>query len=506
MIEPLKQALNRPPQSYWTASVKGEAYPQIEDDLRADAVVAGGGIVGITTAFLLKQAGLKVVLLEADRILQGTTGHTTAKVTCQHGLIYDKIQGKLGLEKAAQYYQANLSAMKWIRTTAEEREIDCDLKSQSAYVYTQTDNYIAKIQKEAEAAQEIGIPCEYVEEIPLPYPIKGVLRFMDQAQFHPLKFLSALARDIPGDGSHLFEQTRAVDIHIDGQCTVTTGNGHKVLAEHAVIATHYPFYDGHGLYFSRLYPDRSYAMGVTILDEYPGGMYITAEDPGRSLRSQPFENGMLIIAGGEHHKTGQGPDTRTHYENLAAFAQDTFGLQEIHYRWSAQDYTTPDEVPYAGPLTSKTPNLYIACGFRKWGMTNGTASAHLIADLIVKDESPYQDLYDPSRFTLAGSVKNFVVENADVAKQFVSGKLSPVPDEPDLAPMEGRVVEGEGQKLGVFKDGGGRLHWVDTTCPHMGCELAWNSAEHSWDCPCHGSRFTCEGDILEGPAQKPLRR
>ncbi len=497
---------DKPPQSYWMGSIDKSKLDSLKEDIKVDAAIVGGGIVGITTAYLLKKEGLKVVLLEADRILHGTTGHTTAKITCQHDLIYDKIKKKMGMEMVAQYYDANQMALQWITSLVEEKRIVCDFVPQPAYVYTQSDDYIQKIQDEADTAKALAIPSEYVEEIPLPYAVKAALRFDGQAQFHPLKFLNALAGEIPGDGSAVYEQTRAVDIHNGKVFTVTTGQGHKVTAKKVVIATHFPFYDGYGMYFTRLFPDRSYALGITISEEYPGGMYITAEDPGRSLRSQAFKEGTLIIVGGEHHKTGQGPDTRTHYENLMTFSNDTFTVKDIPYRWSTQDYSTPDDVPYVGLLTAATPNLYVACGFRKWGMTNGTASAHLLKDLIIKGVSPWQTVYNPSRFTIAASAKNFVVENADVAKHLITGKLASVPKTLDIGVGEAKVVEVDGQKLGAFRDTQDKIHWVDTTCPHLGCELHWNTAERSWDCPCHGSRFTYEGEIIEGPAQKPLHK
>jgi len=496
----------KPPQPYWMASVSKTHYPSLDKDIKVDAAIVGGGMAGITTALLLKNEGLKVAVIEADRILEGTTAHTTAKVTSQHGLIYYKIKSQMGEEKAKQYAEANEWAIGFIESMAAERKIDCDFHRCSAYVYTMDDKYIKNIADESETAQSLGIKASYLDTVPFPSTAKAVVCFDNQARFHPLKYLIPLAGEIPGNGSHIFEQTRAIDIEKGDSLTVVAYNGKKATASYVVIASHFPFYDGFGLYFTRLYPEKSYVLAVNIKEQFPGGMYITAEDPGRSLRSQPSEGGELVLVAGEHHKTGQGIDTVEHYKNLKSFAQQTFEVQDIPYRWSTQDYSTPDGIPYAGHLTSSTPNIYVATGFGKWGMTNSTVSAMIIKDMIIKGESPWEAVYSPSRFTPAASAKNFIIENANVAKELITGKLAPVPEDIDIQKGEGKVVEIDGQKVGAYKDEKGKLHLVDSTCTHMGCELQWNSAEKSWDCPCHGSRFTYEGEIIESPALKSVKR
>jgi glycine/D-amino acid oxidase-like deaminating enzyme/nitrite reductase/ring-hydroxylating ferredoxin subunit len=498
-------AFTVPPQSYWAASTGSTDYPALEEDIKVDVAIVGGGLVGVTAAYLLKQENISVAIIEADRIGQGTTGHTTAKITSQHSLIYDKLIKHLGREKSRQYAEANEYAITFIEKLVKKNKIDCDFSRQAAYVYTQSDQYIKQIEDEVKAAAGLGIKAHYLEQIPLPFGVKAAERFDNQAQFHPRKYLLALAKDIAGGGGHIFEQTRAVDFHEGAPFAIITASGHKVTAERMIIASHFPAYGGSGYYFARIYPDRSYALAVTAEEKFPGGMYITAESPGRSLRSAPYNDGELIIAAGEHHKTGQGPPTENHYRNLAQFAEQTFTVTGIPFRWSTQDYTTLDEVPYVGRLTSKSPNVYVATGFRKWGMTNGTAAAILLKDLIVHGKSPWEAVYDPARFEADPMIKKFVTANIDVVKQMGAGKLKSAPRETEPAPGEAVVVAGEEGKVGLYKDNKGRVHAVDITCPHMGCELAWNEAELSWDCPCHGSRFTYEGDIIEGPALKSLR-
>lgn len=502
-----QRVLSVNPQSYWLASTEKTNYPTLEEDIKVDVAIVGGGMAGITTAFLLKKEGLKVAVLEADGILQGTTGHTTAKITSQHGLIYNKIKTQMGEEKARLYADANESAIKMIGNLIEDNNIDCDFSWQPAYIYTQSEDYIQKIMDETKTASSLGIMASYLEEIPLPFPVKAAMRFDGQAQFHPRKYLLALAEKIPGDGCAIFENTKAVDIKEGDPATVITNSGNKVTASNIVIASHYPFYDKPGLYFTRIYPERSYALGITIKDQFPLGMYISAEEPTRSLRSQKYKDKDLIIVGGEHHKTGHGQSTTTHYENLANFAKDVFDVEEILYRWSTQDGHTPDGLPYIGHLTATTPNIYVATAFHKWGMTNSTVSAILLKDLIVKGENPWAQVYDPSRITPSATVAaKFLKENADVAVNLVSGKLLPPEIDYDIEANEGKVIEIEGKRVGAYRDGKGELHIVDTTCTHLGCEVQWNDAETTWDCPCHGSRYSIDGDIIEGPALKPLKK
>ena len=505
MSESQATYFNTPPQSYWMASTQQTDFPVLNEDVTVDVAVIGGGITGITCAWLLKKEGLTVAVVEADHIVQGATGHTTAKITSQHQLIYSKIKQSMSAELAKQYADANETAIKTIQDIVTEHKIECDFLPQSAYIFTQREGYVQKLVDEAEIASELGIKASFIEQTSLPFPTKGALCFENQAQFHPRKYLLALAQQIPGDGSYIFEQSRIVDIDDDEHYIVKTTEGHKVKAEKVILATHYPIYNKAGLYSARIYSERSYVVAIKAGEPYPGGMYINAESPSRSLRSQPSPEGDLILVGGENHKTGQGIDTIEHYKALTAFAHEHFSVEDIPYRWSTQDCMTLDGVPYAGHFTANTPNLYIATGYGKWGMTNSMVSAQIIKDLIIQGQNPWQDVYNPSRQTVAASAKTFVVENLNVAANLIGGKVAKVPKDIDLRPGEGKAVEINGKRVGAYKDEQGTLHVVDTTCTHLGCELNWNSAEKSWDCPCHGSRFSYEGEIIEGPAIKPLR-
>ncbi|MDD4503255.1 MAG: FAD-dependent oxidoreductase, partial [Clostridiaceae bacterium] len=494
-----------PPESYWLSSTDKTNYPALEKDIKVDAAIIGGGITGITTAYLLKKEGLRVAVIEADRILQGTTAHTTAKITSQHGIIYNKLRNYFGEEKARQYAEANEAAISIISDLIKQENIDCDFHWEPAYIFTLMDSYIQQIADESNTAVSLGIKASFIENIPLPFQVKGAVRFDNQARFHPRKYLLPLAKKVEGNDSFIFENTRVVDINKGNPCTVITNQGKKVTADNVIIASHFPCFDGMGFYFARMYPERSYSLAVKVKEKFLGGMYITAEDPGRSLRSQEYEGGELLIVAGEHHKTAHGTNFHKHYENLMEFAQKHYDLEELLFRWSTQDYTTLDKIPYTGRLTSKTPNIFVATGFRKWGMTNSTVSAMIIKDLILKGENPWAEVYDPSRFVPNPSITSFISINADVAAKLVTGKLKSVPQNINIERGEAKTVEMEGNKMGVYRDEKGQLHAVDTTCTHLGCELKWNDAERSWDCPCHGSRFTYEGEIIEGPAINELQ-
>ncbi|HHX74208.1 MAG TPA: FAD-dependent oxidoreductase, partial [Firmicutes bacterium] len=495
---------DRPPHPYWLDFAPPGAYPSLEDNISVDVAVVGGGIAGITCALLLKEAGFNVAVLEADRIGRGATGHTTAKITSQHDIIYTKIRQALGKSLARQYAEANETALTKIAELIEEKRLDCDFSWQNAYLFTQRDDYVPKIEAEAALASELGIKASVVENPGLPFPVKAALCYEGQAQFHPLKYLFSLAEAIPGGGSHIFEQARVIKLEQDGKYRLHTAGGRQVTAAKVVLATQYPCYNKAGLYFSRIYVERSYVVAVRTKEPYPGGMYISAEVPGRSLRAAPAGGEELVLVGGEHHKTGQGPDTTTHYRNLVAFARKIFPEPDIRYRWSTQDCTTVDRIPYVGRFLPETPDLYLITGFAKWGMTNSMAAALLIRDLLVKGESPWQDVYDPARKTVTAAAKTFMVENLNVAKEFITGKLASAPSVEDVRPSEGKNVMYHGQKAGAYRDEEGKLYLVDTTCTHLGCELTWNAAERTWDCPCHGSRFSYTGDIVTGPAVEPL--
>lgn len=493
--------------SYWRESVERSKFDNLDEDIQVDVCIVGGGITGITSAYLLAKEGVKVAVLEADQILNGTTGHTTAKITAQHDLIYDELINSLGKSKAKLYYEANIDALRFIKNTINELEIDCDFSNQNAYMYATTEEYASKIQKEIKAYEKLGINGGPVKSFPLDINIKNAVMMRNQAQFHPVKYLTHLAKKVTELGGLIYENTTAVNVETEEHPTVLTSKDYRVTAKHVLACSHFPFYEGLGLYSTRMYADRSYVLAAKPKQKLPRGIFISADKPTRSIRSVTINGEEMVLVVGDSHKTGQGIDTMKHYKALEEFGQQVFGLEDIPYRWSAQDLTTLDKVPYIGEITSGQPNVLIATGYRKWGMSNGTAAALLLRDLVLGNKNPFRDLYTPSRFYATPSLKNFLVQNANVAEHLIKGKLQISNIDPDtLSNDEAAVISIEGERKGAYKDEEGQLHIVDTTCTHIGCEVEWNSGERSWDCPCHGSRFSYTGDVIEGPAEKPLQK
>ncbi|MFE7083938.1 FAD-dependent oxidoreductase [Priestia megaterium] len=493
------------PEPYWRDNIQLKSYPKLAEDLEVDVCIVGGGITGITTGYLLVKEGLKVAILEANRILNGTTGHTTAKITAQHGLIYDELINHMGQEKAKLYYEANNKAKEFIKRTSADLGINPDLCKEDAYLYAVSDEYAKKVSKEFEAYQKLGIPSEFIDEIPFDISIKGAAVMKNQAQYHPLKYLTKLTEEIANGQGKIFEDTVAVDIEEGRKPVVLTKSGQRVTCKYAVACSHFPFFDGKGFYFTRMYAKRSYIVAVKSKMKYPGGMYYSADTPTRSLRSTTYKGGELILVSGDGHKTGQGSSTRKHYQALEEFSEKILGVEEIPYRWSAQDLITLDKVPYVGAMTNNTSNILVATGFRKWGMTNGTASALILRDTILEKENEYAELYSPSRFYADPSIKKFLMNNMDVAAHLIQGKLdSSDKTIDDMSHDEGAIVRVNGERKGAYKDCQGNVHLVDTTCTHLGCEVEWNDGDRTWDCPCHGSRFSTKGEVIEGPAKKPL--
>lgn len=492
--------------SLWVETTPATRYPPLNGMVNVDVAVIGAGITGLLVATLLKRTGARVAVIEAGRVAAGATGYTTAKVTSQHGLVYRNLVEDAGAERARMYADANQAAIERIAALVADDGIDCDFQRASAYTYTENTEQLGSVQAEVEAAQRLGLPASFTETVDLPWPVQGAVRFDDQAMFHPRKFCLALAEAIPGDGSHLFELTRAQDVVSGSPCKVETDGG-EVHAQQVVLATQIPFLDRGG-FFARTHPSRSYAIGVHVDGELPEGMYLSADSPVRSVR--PYHSGgdSVLILGGEGHKVGQDEDTRRRYSALEEWARHQFEIRSIDYRWSAQDYIPVDDVPYIGQLTPASERILVATGFKKWGMTTGMVAAMILSDIVLRQENPWQPVFDSTRVDLKRSAKSFVVENTNVAKRLVGDRLALLnaPSFEELPRGEGRVVEMNGEKVAVHKDDNGIVHAVSPFCTHMGCTVTWNTAERTWDCPCHGSRFDRDGHAIQGPTVQDLEK
>lgn len=428
--------------SIWTENIRIPAFPRQEQDLKTDILIVGGGMAGLLCQRLLTDAGADCVLIEADRILGGVTRNTTAKITSQHGLLYDKLIRQFGEKTARLYYDANEAALAKYRAFAER--IDCGFEVQDSYVYEVGSS--EKLGKELDALKKLNIPGEYVGASRLPVTAAGAIRFLDQGQFHPLKFGAGIA-----EGLRIYEDTRALEFAPD---TVITNRG-TITANKIIIATHFPILNKHGGYYIKMYQERSY---VLALENAPRveGMYRDEAKSGLSLRSY----GDLLLLGGGSHRTGK---QSRGWEDLESYARIHYPQAKICSRWATQDCVTLDSVPYIGQYSKGTPNLFVATGFNKWGMTSSMVAAMILSDLLPGKDNPYAQVFSPSRTVLRPQLL------CNAAESTVNLLTPTVP-----------------------------------RCPHLGCALKWNRYERSWDCPCHGSRFAEDGKLLDNPATGDL--
>lgn len=492
--------------SLWVATSQPTDYPTLAPDVTVDVAVIGAGITGITTALLLKETGATVALVDAGRVAAGATGYTTAKVTSLHGLVYADLLESFGEEGARAYGDANQAALERVARFVQERRIDCDFARRPAYTWTEDPGRVADIESEAEAAGRLGLPASFTTETDLPFDVRAAVRFDDQGLFHPRKYCLALAAAVPGDGSFVFEQTRVTDVSTGDPCTVRTERG-DLRAGHVVMATLLPFLDRGG-FFATCHPTRSYALAVRVEGPTTQGMYLSADSPTRSVRPHTTGDDTMLIVSGEGHKTGQDEDTTRRYSALEQWVRDRYPVRSVEHRWSAQDFVPVDSVPYIGPLSRGSGNLYVATGLKKWGMTNGTLAAMLISDAILGRANSWASFFDANRVNLTTAGTELVKENLNVAKRFVGDRLSSLtaPSVDDLKPGEGGVVRAGSERVAAYRDGAGTIHAVSPVCTHLGCHVTFNTAETSWDCPCHGSRFDVDGRVISGPAVKDLQR
>lgn len=490
--------------SVWFSEGGESDYPALRGDVTVDVAVLGGGITGMTSAVLLKEAGRTVALVEARRVAAGVTGHTTAKLTSLHKLIYAHLRRRHGELHARLYGEANQAAIEWVAETVRRRGIACDFTRADAYTYTEDASDVAAVEEEASVAASLGLPATATTTTGLPFPVAAAVRFRNQARFHPRKYLLALARTVPGDGSFIYEGTTATAVRDGTTCEVRTDLG-LVRARSVVVATHQPF-GIRGLHFARMTLKRSFALGLEVRGLVPQGMYISTGLNFRSMRSQPLGDRELLILGGEPFRPGQCPDTRELLRRLESWGRERFDVERVAFRWATQDAVTPDRLPFVGRLTPASKNVWFASGFGGWGMTNGTAAALLLTDLILGRRSPWTAVYDPRRgapaLTLRGLARDAVTTIRSIAGDRGPGAR-------DLAPGNGCVADAAPagvpvDKVALRRDEGGRLHALSAVCPHLQGIVRWNAAEQSWDCPCHGSRFAADGTLLHGPATAGL--
>lgn len=430
--------------SLWLDTVKLPEFPQLRKDIKTDVLIIGGGIAGILTAYYLHQKGVKYILVEKDTICSHTTGNTTAKITFQHGLIYHKILKSWGFNTAKMYLEANKLALKSYNELCEN--INCDHQVKDNYVYT-LDNR-KKLEDEYYALDKIGYNAQLCEYTSLPFKTLGAIKFTNQAQFNPLKFISQISKSL-----NIYEQTFVKEMAGN---TAITNNG-KINADKIIVATHFPFINKHGSYFLKLYQHRSYVIALENANKL-NGMYVDENKKGHSFRNQ----GDFLLIGGGSHRTGKNGGN---WNELRAFADIYYPNLNEKYHWSTQDCMSLDSIPYIGHYSKNTTNLYTACGFNKWGMTGAMVSAIILSDMVTGVKNDFAEIFNPSR-------------NIIKPQLFING----------------------------FEATKNLLTITNKRCPHLGCGLKWNPAEHSWDCPCHGSRFSEKGKVIDNPANGDLHQ
>lgn len=428
--------------SLWSASQRLPGFPSLRGNTKTEVLIVGGGLCGILCAYFLKKAGVNCILAEANTIGSGITCNTTGKLTSQHGLIYYKMLQNFGKETASGYLRANQDAVRKYRELAGR--MDFDFEEKDSYIYSLTD--ACKIKQEVDAVNSLGFPAVFEKEIPLPFPVEGAVRFPGQAQFHPLKFLTEISPGLP-----IYEHTKIRDLAPHK----AWGEYGEIKADKIIVATHFPFLNKHGSYFLKLYQDRSYVIALENAQDVKG-MYMDAEKTGFSFRNY----GNLLLIGGGSHRTGKRSDG---WQTLRKFAELHYPQAKEAGAWATQDCMSLDGIPYIGQYSPKTPDLYVASGFNKWGMTGSMAAALLLSDLVQGKENPYEKVFSPERSIWRSQL---FINGAEAAVHLLTPTLK--------------------------------------RCPHMGCALKWNPHEHTWDCPCHGSRFEEDGNLIDNPATGDL--
>ena len=481
--------------------------PPLDADVTTQVCVAGAGITGVTAALLLQRAGRDVVVLDAGTVGGGVTGHTTAKVTALHTLIYAELRDRFGPGGARTYAEAQQEGLEQIASLVLELGIDCDFRRRAAYTYaTSRGHGRAGLRRGGGRAgggpRRRGGP----RDAAAPW-VANAVRLDGQAEFNARAYVLGLAQAFVAEGGRIHEHTVARRVTERGGPVVHTRDGHQVAREDIVIATHYPFLD-RGLFFPRLTPKRSYCVAVRPGGSVPEGMFISADEPTRSVRSAPFAGSELLIVGGEGHNAGEeGDTTPERYLRLAAFAAEQLGAGEVTHHWSSQDLQPAYGVPYVGRLTPLSRHVWTATGFRKWGFTNGTAAARILTDRITGRDNPSRaSFFDTARFTPLRSAKGILSEGLKDSRHMIGDRFKRAEGDglDDVAPGEGKLVKADGRLVAASRDEDGTVHAVSPVCTHLGCRVAWNVAEGSWDCPCHGSRFDRDGTVLQGPAVDPL--
>ncbi len=497
-----------PRNSYWheTATINTKKSTDVNEK-KYDVLIIGAGLTGLNTAYLLKDTGYKIGIIEGTNLGYGVSGYSSAKISIQHNLIYDYLINNFSLEEAKQYLKANLEGQSLIKEIIRENNIQCDYKEQTSYVYATKENEIDMLRKELEAYKKLSIDGFYDETIDIPNNALGAIGIKNQGQFNPIKYLYSLYNLLKNNSScEIYENVRALNIEPASKGNFVKTQYGNIYANNIIVASHYPFDNDFGLYFLRLYQEKSYVMAVKTNSNQFDGMYINVNDPIYSMRYQFSDKENLLILAGGNHKVGIKDNEEDSYNDLENFLKQNFRNYEIKSRWSTQDCMTYDKIPYIGKYSDNIETIYVATGYNKWGITHSAASAIIIRNKILKIQDDFSEIYNPSRITPVLSSKEFFSNSKDIASGFIK-RIIPASDNIfNVKSGEGKIVNYDGRKVGVYKDESGDYFCINPVCTHLKCSLSFNEAEKTWDCQCHGSRFDIRGKILEGPAVRSLNK
>lgn len=498
-------------ESLWISDTKKTNYQTLEKDEKADVCVIGGGIVGAITAYLLTKKGLNVIVLEKDKLCMGVTANSTAKLTSQHGIFYKYLYDEYGADFAKLYLESNENGIKLAEEIIKNENIDCDFEKKDSYVFATTITELEKAKQELKTLNKLGFDAEYVENIEIPADnVLGAIKFKNQAQFNARKYTLQLFEKTSNLGAKIYENSKVEKIEKMGENYSISAGKNEVTAKYVVIATHYPIKNFPGVYFSKMYQDKTYVIAVDIGENKKmiDGMFIQSCEPVISFRTAKYNEKELLIVAGSGHKTGQ-PNSKIedNFINLENYIKKYYPNSKVVFKWSTEDCITLDKIPYIGKFSNLLPNMYVATGFKKWGMSTSHVAGKIITDLILNNKNKYADIYKATRLNPIKNIKELGNMIKESTNSLVLNKLKPINTEfEDIKLGEGGIVEIDGEKVGIYKRNDGEIFAVKPYCGHLGCLISWNNLEKTWDCPCHGSRYDYMGNIITEPTVKGLSR
>ena len=464
--------------SFWLENNEIKKYDCLNENIECDVCIIGGGITGVSCAYYLTKEGFNTVIIEKDRIASKTTGHTTAKITSGHDLFYDYLIMGKGQEFAKKYYEANEEAINNIERIIKKENIECDFERTNHYIYTTNINEVNSIQKEVEALKLIGGENKFQGKLNIPIKIKGAIKYENQAKFNPIKYIKGLCDSIDKNKGKIYENTKVIEYKKDEDIfkimVETEKEKHIIKAKYLVVATRYPIFNVPGFHFAKMYQEMSYGIAVKLPKEIDiKDMYISKDKPTISIRTAKKNNEDYLIVVGNNHKTGEKICTKERYEILSEIAKEIIGDDiKVEYYWNTEDCIGLDKIPYIGKYSNLINNMYVATGYRKWGMTTSNIAANIILDLIKGKNNKYLEIYDSTRLEPIKNIKEIQNMMEEIGESIVLPRID--------------------------------LSREKKYCTHLGCELTWNELTQTWDCPCHGSRFEKDGKNVEGPAIKNM--